>query len=71
MAPSPSERWNRIRGEVELRDLLLDMGGKFLIGLGIGMMFEDSFAPYAWTFVVIGLGLSGVAKAKYWKRFWA
>ena len=71
MAPSLTERWNRIRTEFALRDLILDVIGKFLVGVGIGAWLAAALAPYAWMLVVVGLSCSLIVKAKYWKRFWA
>ena len=71
MAPSLTERWNRIRTEFALRDLILDVIGKMLVGLGIGVLLAASLAPYAWVLVVVGLSCSVLVKAKYWKRFWS
>ena len=71
MAPSLTERWNRIRTEFALRDLIVDVVGKVLVGLGIGVLLAASLAPYAWVFIVGGLSCSVIVKAKYWKRFWS
>ena len=71
MAPSLTERWNRVRTEFALRDLILDVVGKVLVGLGIGAWLAAALAPYAWMFVVVGLSCSLSVKAKYWKRFWS
>ena len=71
MAPSLTERWNRIRTEFTLQDLILDVVGKVLVGFGIGVLLAASLAPYAWLLIVVGLGCSVLVKAKYWKRFWS
>ena len=71
MSLSLTERWNRIRTEFALRDLVLDVVGKVLVGLGIGVLLAAALAPYAWILVVVGLGCSVFVKAKYWKRFWS
>ena len=71
MAPSMTERWNRIRTEFALGDLTLDVVGKVLVGLGIGALLAAALAPYAWILIIVGLSCSVIVKAKYWKRFWA
>ena len=67
---SLSDRWNRLRTELTLNDLLVDVSGKFLLGLGLGALFVRYLQPYAWVLIGVGLGLSVTVKAKYWKRFW-
>ena len=68
---SLSRRWHRIRNELTLRDLLLDVTGKMLMGLGLGVLFAASLKPYAWCLIGTGLLASLLVKAKYWKKFWA
>ena len=70
-ARSWSQRWNRIRTELTLQDLLLDVSGKALMALGLGACFAQYLARYACGLVIVGLVLSIMVKAKYWKRFWA
>ena len=71
MAPSLTERWNRIRTEFALQDLAVDVVGKVLVGIGIGALLAASLVPYAWWLIIGGLGCSVIVKAKYWKRFWS
>jgi len=71
MSRTLTERWNRVRTEFALRDLILDVVGKFLVGVGIGALLAQHLAHYAGVLIVIGLVCSIVVKAKYWKRFWA
>jgi len=69
---SLAERWNRIRGEVTWNDLVVDVNGKILVGLGLGMLVAAAGCPPSaagWT-ILFGILLSATAKAKYWKRFW-
>lgn len=70
MARSLESRWNRIKNEVTLADLSLDVIGKVLVGLGLGALLAERLAPSAWWLVGAGLAMSLVVKAKYWKRFW-
>ena len=56
--------------ELTLNDLLVDVSGKFLLGLGLGAVLAHCLRPYAWILVVLGITLSTTVKAKYWKRFW-
>jgi len=53
-----------------LRDLLLDVSGKVLVGLGLGAWLARYLRSSAWILVIVGVGLSATVKAKYWKRFW-
>jgi len=71
MARSCSQRWDRIKNVVAFQDLLFDVTGKVLVGLGMGALLAQYLQPYAWGLIVVGLALSVMAKAKYWKRFWA
>ena len=71
MGRSWSERWSRVRTELTLRDLLLDVSGKVLVGLGLGAWLARYLQSSAWILVIVGIGLSATVKAKYWKRFWA
>ena len=66
-----SDRWNRIRTELTLRDLALDVSGKALVALGFGALLAQYLEPYAAGLILAGLVLSATVKAKYWKRFWA
>jgi len=66
-----SNRWSRVRSELTLQDLLLDVGGKTLVALGLGALFASVLQPYAWALIGGGLVCSTIVKAKYWKRFWA
>ena len=70
MGRSWSDRWARIRGELTLTDLMLDVSGKMLLGFGLGVWLADAMRPYAWLFMVGGVALSALVKAKHWKRFW-
>ena len=54
-----------------LWDLLLDVIGKFLVGIGIGVLLAEMLLPFAWSFILVGALLSFLVKRKYWKRFWA
>lgn len=65
-----AERWNRIRTELTFADLLIDVGGKALLALGVGALLAEYLAPIAGALVVVGLLFSVTVKAKYWKRFW-
>ena len=49
---------------------MLDVSGKMLLGFGLGVWLADAMRPYAWLFMVGGVALSTLVKAKYWKRFW-
>ena len=71
MGRSWSQRWNRIKADVTVTDLCVDVSGKILLALGLGAIFARSLAPYASGLIIVGLLLSAAAKAKYWKRFWA
>lgn len=66
-----SDRWEHIRHEITLRELGQDVVGKFLLGLGVGALLARFLQPYAWFLIVVGVALSTLVKAKYWKRFWA
>ena len=50
---------------------MLDVIGKTLLALGLGVWLSRYLQPYAGVLVVVGLALSATIKAKYWKRFWA
>ncbi len=65
-----SERWKRIRVELALGDLLIDVGGKALAALGLGALLAHWLRPCAWGLIVVGLLMSVTVKMKYWKRFW-
>jgi len=71
MSRSFSQRWNRLRSEITLQDLVLDVTGKVLVALGLGAIFAEHIKPYAGVTIFLGLALSVIVKAKYWKRFWA
>ena len=66
-----SDRWNRIRTELTLSDLLVDGSGKSLVALGLGALLARFLIAWAWVLIVGGVALSACVKAKYWKRFWA
>ena len=71
MAPSWSERWQRVKADLTLNDLLLDIAGKMLVGVGIGALYADAIRPSLWCFIGSGIILSLLIKAKYSKRFWS
>ena len=64
------ERWNRLRTQVSLRDLTLDVSGKLLAAAAAGALLAPWLRPCAWWMIGAGLLVSIVVKAKYWKRFW-
>ncbi len=66
-----ADRWNRIRSELTMADLGLDILGKMLVGLGLGTLLADRMRPYAMVVIALGVALSLIVKAKYWKRFWS
>ena len=66
-----SARWNRIKTDVTLQDLGQDVLGKVLVALGLGALFAQALLAYAGVLIAVGLLLSVVVKAKYWKRFWS
>ena len=70
MAGSWSERWQRVKAKLTLKDLLLDIAGKMLVGVGIGALCADTLRPYVWCFIGTGVILSAVVKRKYWNQFW-
>ena len=71
MTQTWSARWDRIKANVTLRDLLVDVTGKLLVALGVGALLASWLAPYAAILILGGLALSALVKAKHWKRFWA
>ena len=71
MAPSWSERWQRVKADLTLKDVLLDAAGKILIGVGVGALYADAIRPYIWCFIGSGIILSVLVKAKYVKQFWS
>ncbi len=79
MARCLSERWNDIKGEFTLCDLMMDGIGKLLAGLGLGIYVGACLAsrlgyltPVLGVFLIgVGLPLSVAVKAKHWKRFWS
>ena len=71
MAGSWSERWQRIKAELTLKDLLLDIFGKILFGIGLGALWADAVRPYVWCFIGTGVIISAIVKLKYWNRFWS
>jgi len=64
-------RLERVVRELRWTDFLLDVTGKFLVGLGLGALLASQLLPCAWALITVGLALSVVVKAKYWKQFWA
>ena len=71
MRRSWSARWDRIKAKVTLGDLLVDITGKIVMALGLGVLLAPWLAPYAPVLILAGLVLSALVKAKYWKQFWA
>ena len=74
MAKSWSERWDRIKTDVTLLDLVADSCGKVLVALGIGVILGpqlgDAAAICAFFLIGAGFPLVFAVKTKYWKRFW-
>jgi mannose/fructose/N-acetylgalactosamine-specific phosphotransferase system component IIC len=62
------EKWNRMRGQLTLRDLALDVTGKMLMALGFGALFAEVIGPRAWYFIIGGIALSVFVKFKYLKQ---
>lgn len=71
MAPSWSQRWERVKSALTLRDLLLDVSGKMLLALGLGALWASTLRPRAWCLIGSGVLLSAIVKLKHWKRFWS
>lgn len=71
MATSWSERWQRVKAGLTFRDLLLDVFGKILLGIGLGALWAEAVRPYVWCFIGTGVIISAVVKLKYWNRFWS
>ena len=71
MAGSWSDRWRRIRADLALKDLLMDIAGKMLIGVGLGVLWAQTLRPYVWCFIGTGAMMSVLVKLKYWNRFWS
>ena len=71
MARSWSERWQRVKADLTLKDLLLDIAGKMLVGVGIGALYADAIRPYSWCFIGSGVILSVLVNTKYVKQFWS
>ena len=65
------DRWKRLRTQVTLQDLMLDVGGKTLAALGLGALLAPCLGRVAWLLIGLGVSLSLIVKAKYWKRFWS
>ena len=70
MSRSLTERWNRLRTELTLKDLSLDLIGKIVAALGIGALWHQYLHEAAWAMIGIGISLSLAVKRKYWNRFW-
>ena len=71
MGKTWADRWNRIKPELTLADLCLDVSGKFLFGIGLGAFLAPLLKSLAWAFIAVGVALSVAVKAKYWRRFWS
>ena len=71
MSRSLSERWHRLRTELTLKDLLLDILGKVTAALGIGALWHQYLREAAWALIGVGVALSLSVKRKYWNRFWS
>jgi F0F1-type ATP synthase assembly protein I len=66
-----SERWAKVREELRLGDLCVDVLGKVLVGVGLGALWAQVIQPVAWGLIAVGAVLMVIVKAKYWKRFWS
>ena len=71
MTPTWSDRWQRVKAELTVKDFLLDIAGKMLIGVGLGALCAETFRPYVWCLIGTGIILSALVKVKHWKRFWS
>lgn len=71
MSRSWSRRWDRLKAELTMRDLALDVTGKMLVALGLGALWASVLRPSVWCLIGAGVLLSAVVKVKYWKRFWS
>jgi hypothetical protein len=65
-----SQRWDRVKTELTLNDLVLDASGKILIALGFGALLAERLASYIWCLVGTGLILVLWVKMRHWKKFW-
>ena len=68
-----TQRWNRIRTQLTISDLLVDVGGKMLAAFGLGLLAAAGGCPSrsAGWMILLGVLMVATVKAKYWKRFWA
>ena len=71
MRKSLTARWNHVRSTFALSDLLLDITGKVLVALGLGVWLAPILQPYVWLLIIAGVVVSLTVKAKYWKQFWS
>lgn len=62
--------WHRVKAKLRLRDLLLDVGGKSLVFLGIGALLSEALQSCAWSLIIVGILPSLYVKTKYWNVFW-
>ncbi len=73
MMTTLTERWNRVRTQLSLGDLALDVSGKMLAAFGLGLLAAAGGCPASsggWL-MLVGVLMSATVKAKYWKSFWA
>ena len=65
-----AQRWEHVRKDFTLSDLLIDAGGKFLAGLALGALYWRALRHYTWAILILGLALVAGIKLKHWQRFW-
>ncbi|GEM_PF-4773281 len=72
MGKSLQQRWAQTRPHVDLLDLGWDGLGKFLLGLGVGILGAPGATPVCpWYSLALGGAMILFVKGKYWRRFWS
>jgi hypothetical protein len=66
-----SKRWDSIKKDIRLSDLIADGFGKFLLGFGIGTLIADLGRAYSLAIIAAGILLIVRVKSRYWKKFWS
>jgi hypothetical protein len=71
MGRTLTERWNRVRGDLTMTDMWVHALGKFVLGIGLGVLLAEPLRGAAWPLMLGGLGVSLIPKLRHWGKFWS
>ena len=71
MTKTLTQRFEQAKAHLTMGDLALDVLGKFLVGVGVGVLCAGPLAGWGWPLIIAGVLPPLFIKAKHWRHFWS